>query len=98
MIFVSYPEPPQRFSSFSVHYTRITSAVFNQPLFSGNSIGFEINPVPDGGLAPGTKGEIRFKDRGLTEAYATLNKNRERSLHRKRDEMLNGPELREYHS
>jgi hypothetical protein len=97
LIFVSSPAPDASFQSFSVHYTRIPTAVFKQPLFTGNSIEFEISVVPNGGLSPGSTGQIRFKDRGLTEAYATLNKNRERALHRKREELLNGPDLREYH-
>ncbi|EJD36960.1 hypothetical protein AURDEDRAFT_116985 [Auricularia subglabra TFB-10046 SS5] len=80
----SGPDAPLR--SLSVPLLNVLSTSFQQPVFGANYLAFDVRPSPGGGLAPGTRAEIRFKDRGLQEFIGTLEKVRERALYMKREE------------
>jgi hypothetical protein len=87
---------PGSFDTFSVQHLSTLSIQYQQPYFGSNYIALDIKPASGGGLTEGTKAELRLKDKGLFELSGTLEKSRERALYKKRDEMLNQPDLREY--
>lgn len=84
------------FDTFSVQLLSLLSIQYQQPYFGSNYLALDIKPSPGGGLTEGAKAELRLKDKGLFELSGTLEKSRERALYKKRDEMLNQPQLREY--
>ncbi|KAF7969929.1 hypothetical protein HWV62_20081 [Athelia sp. TMB] len=55
-----------------------------RPMFGANYLSFEIKPSPEGGLADGTKAEIRLKDKGIFEFVGVVEKTRERAIYMKR--------------
>jgi hypothetical protein len=86
------------FESLTVPLHSILSTAFEQPLFGVNYLTFDIKPSPDGGLTTGTKAEIRFKDRGMFEFVALLEKTRERAIYMKKQSGAEEEEgLRQYH-
>ena len=87
---------PSSFDTFSVQLLGILSIQYQQPYFGSNYLALDIKPAPGGGLTEGAKAELRLKDKGVFELSGTLEKSRERAHYKKRDEMLNPPELREY--
>jgi len=87
---------PGSFDTFSVQHLSALSIQYQQPYFGSNYIALDIKPAPGGGLTEGTKAELRLKDKGLFELSGALEKSREMALYKKRDEMLNQPDLREY--
>jgi hypothetical protein len=70
--------------TLSVPLHGILSTKFEQPTFGENYFSFDIKPVLDGGLTPGTKAEIRLKGRPMFEFVSVLEKTRERALYMKR--------------
>jgi hypothetical protein len=52
-----------------------------------NYLSFEIRPVPDGGLSPGTRAELRIKDRPMFQFVSTLEKVRERAVYMRRQSL-----------
>ncbi|KAF9000232.1 hypothetical protein BDQ17DRAFT_1391338 [Cyathus striatus] len=72
------------FDSLSVPLHSILSTRFEQPTFGANYLSFEIKPSAEGGLADGTKAEIRFKDRAMFEFVSLLEKTRERVIYMRR--------------
>ena len=64
-----------------------------QPTFFANYLAIDIKPSPGGGLAEGTKVEIRFKDQAMFGFVSTLEKLRERALFMKRESAM-GEDLR----
>lgn len=70
--------------SLSVPLPSILSTRFEQPTFSGNYLSFEAKPSTGGGLAEGTKVEVRFKDRAMFEFVSLLEKTRERAIYMRR--------------
>jgi len=83
LIFVG-PPSNDAFSSLSIPLPSILSTSFEQPYFGANYLAFEVRPSPDGGLSPGTRAELRFKDRGMFEFVSLLEKTRERAIYMKR--------------
>ncbi|KAG6861945.1 hypothetical protein C0995_009129 [Termitomyces sp. Mi166 len=72
------------FESLSVPLHSVLSTKFEQPTFSSNYLSFEIKPSAEGGLNPGTRAELRFKDRAMFEFVSLLEKTRERAIYMKR--------------
>ena len=87
---------PDSFDTFSVQHLSVLSIQYQQPYFGSNYIALDIKPASGGGLTEGTKAELRLKDKGLFELSGALEKSREMALYKKRDEMLNQPDLRKY--
>lgn len=84
------------FDTFSVQHLSLLSIQYQQPYFGSNYIALDIKPAPAGGLTEGAKAELRLKDKGIFELSGALEKSREMALYKKRDELLNQPELRGY--
>ncbi|EJD01682.1 uncharacterized protein FOMMEDRAFT_89738 [Fomitiporia mediterranea MF3/22] len=82
LIFIASPNPT--FETLTVPLASILSTSFEQPVFGTNYLSIDIKPSPDGGLASGTRAEIRFKDRGMFQFVSTLEKSRERAIYMKR--------------
>lgn len=78
-----------------MQHLSLLSIQYQQPYFGSNYIALDIKPAPGGGLTEGAKAELRLKDKGIFELSGVLEKSREMALYKKRDEMLNQPELRE---
>jgi len=89
---------PGSFDTFSVQHLSVLSIQYQQPYFGSNYIALDIKPASGGGLTEGTKVELRLKDKGLFELSGALEKSREMALYKKRDEMLNQPDLPLYTS
>jgi WW domain-binding protein 2 len=87
---------PGSFDTFSVQLLSLLSIQYQQPYFASNYIALDVKPAPGGGLTEGAKAELRLKDKGIFELFATLEKSREHAFYKQRDEMLNVSELREY--
>lgn len=87
---------PGSLDTFSVQLLSLLSIQYQQPYFGSNHIALDIKPAPGGGLTEGAKAELRLRDKGIFELSGVLEKSREKALYKKRDEMLNQPELREY--
>jgi len=87
LIFVSDGENKSSLESLSIPLTSLLSTKFEQPYFGSNYLSIDIKPAPDGGLAEGTKAEIRFRDKGLFEFVSVLEKTRERAVYMKRQSM-----------
>lgn len=83
LIFVASSPNPD-LDSLSVPLASILATSFEQPLFGSNYLSFDIKPSVDGGLTPGTKAEIRLKDRGLFAFVSLLEKSREKAIYMKR--------------
>ncbi|KAF9463067.1 hypothetical protein BDZ94DRAFT_1289985 [Collybia nuda] len=77
-------DPGSIFESLSIPLHSILSTRFEQPTFGANYLSFDVKPSPDGGLAEGTKAELRFKDRAMFEFVSLLEKTRERAIYMKR--------------
>jgi len=75
------------FTSLSVPLDSVLATRFEQPYLAANYLAFEIRPVPDGGLPPGTRAELRIKDRPMFQFVSTLEKVRERSLYMRRQSL-----------
>ena len=86
--------PKSTFETLTVPLTSIISTSFEQPVFGTNFLAFEIKPSPDGGLSPGTKAEVRLKDRGLFQLVSVLEKSRERAIYMKRQQASDEDTLR----
>ncbi|KAL5527864.1 hypothetical protein ACEPAG_6665 [Sanghuangporus baumii] len=82
LLFLAAPNPT--FETLTVPLSNILSTSFQQPVFGSNYLELEIRPSPDGGLVPGTRAEIRLKDRGLFQFVSVLEKSRERAIYMKR--------------
>lgn len=82
--------------SLSVPHHLIVSTKFEQPYFSANYLNLDIFPVPEGGLTPGTRAEVRFKDRGMFGWVEMLSRTREAAIVKRREDNLGEPDaLRE---
>jgi len=89
LIFVSSlsPSRPPSFDSLSILLPSILATSFVQPYFSGNYLSLSILPSVEGGLTPGTKAEVRFKDRGIFQFVQLLERTREIAIRKRRVEM-----------
>ncbi|GBE80166.1 hypothetical protein BKA93DRAFT_116621 [Sparassis latifolia] len=72
------------FESLSVPLKSILSTKFEQPYLGSNYLILDIHPAAAGGLAEGTKAEVRFMNKGIFEFASALDKTRERALYMRR--------------
>lgn len=70
-----------------MNLTSILATSFVQPYFSSNYLSLSVLPTIDGGLLPGTKVEIRFKDEGMFSFVQLLERTREAEIRRRRAEI-----------
>jgi len=83
LIFVN-AEEKSTLDSISVPLLSLLSTSYEQPYFGSNYLSIDVKPTPDGGLALGSKMEIRFKDQGIFEFSDAVEKTRERAIYMKR--------------
>jgi len=79
--FIFTSDTKNSLDSLSVPLPSILSTRFEQPTFSGNYLSLEVKPSTGGGLAEGTKVEVRFKDRAMFEFVSLLEKTREKAIY-----------------
>ncbi|KAA1466675.1 hypothetical protein DENSPDRAFT_831550 [Dentipellis sp. KUC8613] len=86
LVFVSLASEstPTTLESLSVPLHSILSSKFEQPYLGANYLALDVNPSAEGGLAEGTKAEIRFKNQGLFQFVSLLEKTRERAIYMRR--------------
>jgi hypothetical protein len=72
------------FNTLTLPLPSILSTRFEQPYLGSNYVSIDIRPSSDGGLAPGTKSEIRLRNQGIFQFVSLLEKTRERALYMRR--------------
>ena len=72
------------FDTLTLPLPSILSTKFEQPYLGSNYVSIDIRPSSDGGLAPGTRSEIRLKNQGIFQFVSLLEKTRERVLYMSR--------------
>jgi len=77
--------PPTQLDTLTIPLPSITSTSFTQPLLASNYLALDVKPSEGGSLVPGTKAEIRLKDRPMFQFVARLEKVRERAIYMKRE-------------
>ena len=81
--------------SLSLPWLSALSTAFTQPYFGANYLAMDVKPAPDGGLAFGTRVEVRFSDHGMFEFVRQLEGVRAKAIERAREAKMGEP-LRKY--
>ncbi|KAF8602589.1 hypothetical protein BDV93DRAFT_523961, partial [Ceratobasidium sp. AG-I] len=71
--------------SLSLPWLSVLSTAFTQPYFGANYLAMDVKPAPDGGLAFGTRVEVRFSELGMFEFVRQLEGVRAKAIERARE-------------
>ncbi|CAE6503993.1 unnamed protein product [Rhizoctonia solani] len=83
--------PTTKLESLSLPWISVLSTSFVQPYFAANYLAMDVRPAQGGGLALGTKAEVRLTDRGMFEFIGMVDGIRSKAIERAREARLGEP-------
>ncbi|CAE6432473.1 hypothetical protein ACGC1H_000374 [Rhizoctonia solani] len=83
--------PTTKLETLSLPWVSVLSTSFVQPYFAANYLVMDIRPAEGGGLALGTKVEVRLTDRGMFEFINMVESVRSTAIERAREARLGEP-------
>ncbi|KAG8683866.1 hypothetical protein FRC11_012963 [Ceratobasidium sp. 423] len=83
--------PTTKLESLSLPWVYVLSTSFVQPYFAANYLAMDVRPAEGGGLALGTKAEVRLTDRGMFEFIGMVDGIRSKAIERAREARLGEP-------
>ncbi|CEL63907.1 hypothetical protein RSOLAG1IB_05672 [Rhizoctonia solani AG-1 IB] len=80
-----------KLETLSLPWLSVLSTSFVQPYFGANYLAMDVRPAEGGGLALGTKAEVRLTNRGMFEFIGMVEGIRNKAIERAREARLGEP-------